>query len=134
MGGQDDFVWGVFVQLLVNQAMHAVPEFHHASNASFGSLAQLGLHHACVFPVIDIAVYQGKGIVFYIGVCGDAFVQGQAITNVRLLGQGILPLNAADGVLQKVCQILVRQGNTGCFLAVQSAYHLHFAQHHVGVI
>ena len=55
----------------VDQAVDAIPQFHHADHAGRGGGVQPGLYHDAVLPEVHLAVHHGVGVVLHIGVCGD---------------------------------------------------------------
>ena len=63
----------VIVQLGVHQVMDAIPQGYHALHPFQGGSVQIGTHHDGVLPEIHLPVFHGIGVVFYVGVSGDAF-------------------------------------------------------------
>ena len=70
------------IHLLPDELLHAVPELYHTLDALFCRCVQVRLDHDAVFPVIHLTVYDGVGVVFYIGVSGDGCANLLVFTEV----------------------------------------------------
>ena len=58
----------VVVQLLVDQVVDDLPQFHHTGDTPLGVVGKFHLCHHGIFPVEHLAVHHGVGEVFYIRV------------------------------------------------------------------
>ena len=67
----DSVVRNELVHLKVDQFSCTVPQFYHALDALLRGGGQAGLHHDGVFPIVDIPVHDGKGVIFHSGVGGN---------------------------------------------------------------
>ena len=125
------------VQLLVDQFVDDLPQFHHAGDTTLGGVGQLHLRHDRIFPVEHLAVHHGVGEVFYIRVSRENMLLIFDIRNIWCfyLNFGVLPLN----MLHRFCKLVGKAGALkGCngeFLpSVLGAFGGHLAQHHLRVV
>ena len=73
----------IIIKLQVNKLMDAIPKLHKPHDTRFGSGVQLRLHHAAVFTVIHLAVYNGIGVVPHIRVGRDGGINTFALAYIR---------------------------------------------------
>ena len=127
----------VVVQLLVDQVVDDLPQFHHAGDTPLGGVGQLHLRHHGIFPVEHLAVHHSVGEILHLRVGRQGEPGGFFLSNVGgiHLGGGVLPLN----VLYCLGKLVGQHGSLdGCnrqFLSsVLGAFGGQLAQNHLRVI
>ena len=61
------------VELLVNQFVDDLPQFHHTDDTTLGSVGKFHLRHHGIFPVEHFAIYHRIAKILHGGVCGQRF-------------------------------------------------------------
>jgi len=127
----------VVVQLLVNQFVDNLAQFHHAGNAPLGGVGQFHLRHHGIFPVENFAVHYGIGEVLDLRVGRQGAPGGFFFGNVGIihLGGGVLPLD----VLHRFCKLVGKadalKGRNRQFLSsILGAFGGEYAQNHLRVV
>ena len=124
----DVLVWEV-VQLLVDQVIDDLPQFHHAGDTPLGGVGQFHLRHHGVFPVEHLAVHYGVGEILHIRVSRQSAPGGFFFGNVGSvhLGGSVLSLDVLYRLGKLVCKHRTLYGaHSTFFLAVLSAFHRQF--------
>ena len=136
MRASDFRVGSIFVELLVDELLYTVPQLYHAHDAGLGRLVQLRPHHAGVFPVVYIAVHDGIGIVFHVGICRDGIVDFLVLTEIGQLCFRNLPLKVGNRLMKLLGKIGVGKRITGrlLFIAVHFVVPFDPPQHHFRMI
>ena len=127
----------VVVQLLVNQFVDNLAQFHHAGDAPLGGVGQFYLRHHGIFPVEHFTVHHGVGEVLDLRVGRQGAPGGFFLGNVGSvhLGGGVLPLDVLHRLGKLVCKVCALKGRNGQFLSsVLGAFGGHLAQHHLRVV
>ena len=123
------------VHLQVDELLHTVPQPHQPFDTGFGGGVQVRAHHAAVFPEVHRAVHHRIGVVLYVGVSREGFVDVLALAQLRQRGLLIGAANILHGIVQLVGQVQPLDGNHGVVLfAVLGAFGGRAAQHHLRVI
>ena len=132
-----DVLVRVIVQLLFDQLVDDLPQFHHAGDAPLGGVRQLHLRHHGIFPVEHFAVHHRVGEVFHVRVSRENVLLVFDIRNIWCfyLNFGVLPLN----MLYRFCKLVGKAGAldrcNGQFLSsVLGAFGGQLAQNHFRVI
>ena len=132
-----DVLVRVVVQLLVDQVIDDLPQFHHAGDTSLGGVGQFYLRHHGIFPVENFAVHYGIGEVFDLRVSRENVLLIFGIRNIWrfYLNFGVLSLNMLYRLGKLVCKVCTLDGSNGQFLSsVLGAFGGEFSQHHLRVV
>ena len=127
----------VIVQLLLNQLVDDLPQFHHAGDTGFGIIGQLHLRHNRIFSVVHLTVHHGIGEILYIRVSGERLALDFCIRNIWCfhLDFNILALNMLYRFGKLVGQHCALNGHNGQFLpSVLGAFGGEYAQNHLRVV
>ena len=110
---------GVILQLLLNQFVDDLPQFHHAGDAPLGVIGQFHLRHHGIFPVEHFAVHHRVGEVFHVRVSRENVLLVFDIRNIWrfYLNFGVLPLNMLYRFCKLVCQHCTLNGRNRQFLS-----------------
>ena len=131
----DNLVRGISVHLLTNEFLHTITEFHHALDTLHCRSVQIGLYHAAVFSVVDIAVYHGVTVIFDIWVSGDRGVDCFPRTE---FGQLCLRISATDifhSIVKLIGKFQSLNGfNRKVLLAVLGAFRSLPSEYHFGMV
>ena len=127
-------VWNRCIHLKVDQFLHTITQSHKTFYAGFGGGVEVRAHHAAVFPVVHLPVYNGIGIVLHIGVGRNGGVNGFAFAQLRQLCLLISPMNVLHSIMQLVGKLQSLDGVHGVVHTMSSAYRLLSAQHHFRVV
>jgi len=132
-----DVLVRVVVQLLVNQVVDDLAQFHHAGDAPLGGVGQFYLRHHGIFPVENFAVHYGIGEVFDLRVSRENVLLIFGIRNIWCfhLNFGVLPLN----MLYRFCKLVGKadalKGRNRQFLSsILGAFGGEYAQNHLRVV
>ena len=128
-------IW-VILQLLLNQVIDDLPQFHHAGDAPLGVIGQFHLRHDGVFAVVDLAIHHSIAEIFHGRICGQRFALCFHICDVRgsNLHRSVIALNMLHRFCKLVCQHCTLNGCNGEFLpSVLGAFCGQFAQNHLRV-
>ena len=132
-----DVLVRVVVQLLVDQVIDDLPQFHHAGDTSLGGVGQFYLRHHGIFPVENFAVHYGIGEVFDLRVSRENVLLIFDIRNIWCfhLNFGVLPLN----MLYRFCKLVGKadalKGRNRQFLSsILGAFGGEYAQNHLRVV
>ena len=103
----DGAVRGIFIHLEVNQLPHTLPQSDHGRDALPGRGGQGGLYHDGVFPVVNLTVHDGIGVIVHAGVRRDSGDLHFPNVFVQLRGRGlpVLAVNIFNRVMQLVSQL-----------------------------
>ena len=129
-------IW-VILQLLLNQVIDDLPQFHHAGDAPLGVIGQFHLRHDGVFAVVDLAIHHSIAEIFHGRICGQRFALCFHICDVRgsNLHRSVIALNMLHRFCKLVCQHCTLNGCNGEFLpSVLGAFGGQLAQHHLQVV
>ena len=107
LGLADGFICHIPIHLLCNELLHTVAQFHHAFDTFRGSGVQVGLYHAAVFPVVDIAIHHGVAVVLHIGVCRNGGVDALSVTKIGHFRFRVGSMDVLNGVVQQRAQFKV---------------------------
>ena len=132
-----DILVRVVVQLLVDQVVDDLPQFHHAGDTPLGSVGKFHLRHHGVFPVEHLTVHHGVGEVFYIRVSRENVLLIFGIRNIWRfhLDFGVLTLNMLYRLGKLVCKVCTLDGSNGQFLSsILGAFGGEYAQNHLRVV
>ena len=110
------FIGDEAVHLLPNKLLYAVPELYHALDALFSRCVQVRLDHNAVLAVIHLAVHDGVGVVFHIGVCGNRCADLLVFTEVWQLCLLIFTADFLHRFMEQRSQIRTFDGNDGIIL------------------
>ena len=126
----------VIVQLLLNQLVDDLPQFHHAGDTGFGIIGQLHLRHNRIFSVVHLTVHHGIGEILYIRVSGERLALDFCIRNIWCfhLDFNILALNMLYRFGKLVGQHCALNGRNGQIVSVWGAFGGQLAQHHLRVV
>ena len=122
------------VHLQINELLDTFPQPHQPLHTGFGGGIQVRPYHTAVFTVIHIAVHNGVGVIFHIGVSRDRSVDGFALAQLRQLGLLVGTANVLHGIVQLIGQLQPLDGVHGVVHTMSSAYRLLSAQHHFRVV
>ena len=127
-------VWNRCIHLKVDQFLHTITQSHKTFHAGFGGGVEVRAHHAAVFPVVHLSVYNGIGIVLHIGVGRNGGVNGFAFAQLRQLCLLISAMNVLHSIMQLVGKLQSLDRVHGVIHTMSSAYRLLSAQHHFRVV
>ena len=122
------------IHLKVDQFLHTITQSHKTFHAGFGGGVEVRAHHAAVFPVVHLPVYNGIGIVLHIGVGRNGGVNGFAFAQLRQLCLLISAMNVLHSIMQLVGKLQSLDRVHGVVHTMSSAYRLLSAQHHFRVV
>ncbi len=126
-----------FIQLEIDEFLNAVPQLHHTLDAGFGGIAQVGLHHAAVFPVVHLAVKDRIGIIFDVRI-GRQRAAGPALRFAQfvLLRLGDLSLNMGNCLVELCGEVGAGERFAGRFhfVAVHAVVPFDGPEHHLRVV
>ena len=125
------------IQLLVDQLVDDLPQFHHASHTAFGVVGQFNLCHDGVLAVVDFTIHHGIAEVLHIGVCRQGPALRFRLCNVRHLRSSfqILPFQLLHRLTELVCQICTfYRDDRSFFFAILCVFSGQFAQNHLRVV
>ena len=129
-------IW-VILQLLLNQVIDDLPQFHHAGDTPLGGVGKFHLRHHGVFPVEYLTVHHRVGEVFHIRVSRENMLLVFGIRNIWCfyLNFGVLPLNMLHRFCKLVCKICTLDGSNSQFLSsILGAFGGEYAQNHLRVV
>ena len=127
----------VVVQLLVNQFVDNLAQFHHAGDTPFGGVGQFHLCHHGIFPVEHFTVHHGVGEVLDLRVSRKNMLLFFDIRNIWCfhLNFGVLPLNMLYRLGKLVGKADALKGRNRQFLSsVLGAFGGEYAQNHLRVV
>ena len=127
-------VWNRCIHLKVDQFLHTITQSHKTFHAGFGGSVEVRAHHAAVFPVVHLPVYNGIGIVLHIGVSRNGGVNSFAFAQLRQLCLLISAMNILHSIMQLVGKLQSLDRVHGVIHTMSSAYRLLSAQHHFRVV
>ena len=107
LGLSDSFIGDISVHLLTDELLHTIPQFNHTFYTLCCCSVKVGLYHAAVFTVINIAVYHGVAVILHIWVGRDRGVDGFAIAKVGQLRFGITALDVLNGIFELNTEVKV---------------------------
>ena len=107
LGLSDSFIGDISVHLLTDELLHTIPQFNHTFHTLCCCSVKVGLYHAAVFTVINIAVYHGVAVILHIWVGRDRGVDGFAIAKVGQLRFGITALDVLNGIFELNTEVKV---------------------------
>ena len=112
------------VQLLLNQFVDDLPQFHHASDTPLGVIGQFHLRHDGVFAVVDLAIHHSIAKILHSRVCGQRFALHFRIGNVRSgnLHRSELALDVLHRFGKLVCKVCIFDWCNGQVMAVLGAF------------
>ena len=122
------------IHLKVDQFLHTITQSHKTFYAGFCGGVEIRAHHAAVFPVVHLPVYNGIGIVLHIGVSRNGGVNGFAFAQLRQLCLLISAMNVLHSIMQLVGKLQFLDGVHSVVHTMSSAYRLLSAQHHFRVV
>ena len=122
------------IHLKVDQFLHTITQSHKTFHAGFGGGVEVRAHHAAVFPVVHLPVYNGIGIVLHIGVGRNGGVNSFAFAQLRQLCLLISAMNILHRIMQLVGKLQSLDRVHGVVHTMSSAYRLLSAQHHFRVV
>ena len=129
-------IW-VILQLLLNQVIDDLPQFHHAGDTPLGGVGKFHLRHHGVFPIEHLTVHHRVGEVFHIRVSRENMLLVFGIRNIWCfyLNFGVLPLNMLHRFCKLVCKVCTLDGSNGQFLSsILGAFGGEYAQNHLRVV
>ena len=120
------------IQLLLNQFVDDLPQFHHTSHTAFGVVGQFHLRHNGVLAVVDLTVHHSIAEILYGGVCWQRLGLCFRIGNVRggNLHRSVLPLDVLYCFGKLVCKAGSLNGCNGQVMAVLGAFQFQISQYH----
>ena len=127
-------VWNRCIHLKVDQFLHTITQSHKTFHAGFGGGVEVRAHHAAVFPVVHLPVYNGIGIVLHIWVGRNGGVNGFAFAKLRQLCLLISAMNVLHSIMQLVGKLQSLDRVHGVIHTMSGAYRLLSAQHHFRVV
>ena len=127
-------VWNRCIHLKVDQFLHTITQSHKTFHAGFGGGVEVRAHHAAVFPVVHLPVYNGIRIVLHIGVSRNGGVNGFALAQLRQLCLLISAMNVLHRIMQLVGKLQSLDRIHGVIHTMSGAYRLLSAQHHFRVV
>ena len=127
-------VWNRCIHLKVDQFLHTIAQSHKTFYAGFCGGVEIRAHHAAVFPVVHLPVYNGIGIVLHIGVGRNGGVNSFAFAQLRQLCLLISAMNILHRIMQLVGKLQSLDRVHGVVHTMSSAYRLLSAQHHFRVV
>ena len=127
-------VWNRCIHLKVDQFLHTITQSHKTFHAGFGGGVEVRAHHAAVFPVVHLPVYNGIGIVLHIWVGRNGGVNGFALAQLRQLCLLISSMNVLHSIMQLVGKLQSLDRVHGVIHTMSGAYRLLSAQHHFRVV
>ena len=122
------------IHLKVDQFLHTIPQSHKTFYAGFCGGVEIRAHHAAVFPVVHLPVYNGIGIVLHIRIGRNGGVNGFAFAQLRQLCLLISAMNILHRIMQLVGKLQSLDRVHGVVHTMSSAYRLLSAQHHFRVV
>ena len=130
----NDAVWNRCIHLKVDQFLHTITQSHKTFHTGFGGSVEIRAHHAAVFPVVHLPVYNGIRIVLHIGVGRNGGVNGFALAQLRQLCLLISAMNVLHSIMQLVGKLQSLDRVHGVIHTMSSAYRFLSAQHHFRVV
>ena len=127
-------VWNRCIHLKVDQFLHTITQSHKTFHTGFGGGVEVRAHHAAVFPIVHLPVYNGIGIVLHIRIGRNGGVNGFALAQLRQLCLLISAMNVLHRIMQLVGKLQSRDRVHGVVHTMCSAYRLLSAQHHFRVV
>jgi len=127
-------VWNRCIHLKVDQFLHTITQSHKTFYTGFGGGVEVRAHHAAVFPIVHLPVYNGIGIVLHIWVGRNGGVNGFAFAQLRQLCLLISAMNVLHSIMQLVGKLQSLDRVHGVIHTMSSAYRLLSAQHHFRVV
>ena len=118
----------------INELLDTFPQTYQPFHTGFGGGIQVRPYHTAVFTVIHIAVHNGVGVIFHIGVSRDRSVDGFALAQLRQLGLLVGAANVLHGIMQLIGKLQPLDGVHGVVHAVSGAFRLLSAQYHFRVV
>ena len=122
------------IHLKVDQFLHTITQSHKTFHTGFGGSVEVRAHHAAVFPVVHLPVYNGIGIVLHIRVGRNGGVNSFAFAQLRQLCLLISSMNILHRIMQLVGKLQSLDRVHGVIHTMSSAYRLLSAQHHFRVV
>ena len=112
------------IQLLVDQLVDDLPQFHHASHTAFGVVGQFNLCHDGVLAVVDFTIHHSIAEILHGRVCGQSFALHFRIGNVRSgnLHRSVLALDVLHRFGKLVCKVCIFDWCNGQVMAVLGAF------------
>ena len=112
------------IQLLVDQLVDDLPQFHHASHTAFGVVGQFNLCHDGVLAVVDFTIHHSIAEILHGRVCGQSFALHFRIGNVRSgnLHRSVLALDVLHRFGKLVCKVCIFDWCNGLVMAVLGAF------------
>ena len=112
------------IQLLVDQLVDDLPQFHHASHTAFGVIGQFHLRHDGVFAVVDLAIHHSIAEILHGRVCGQSFALHFRIGDVRSgnLHRSVIALDVLHRFGKLVCKVCIFDWCNGQVMAVLGAF------------
>ena len=127
-------VWNRCIHLKVDQFLHTITQSHKTFYTGFGGGVEVRAHHAAVFPIVHLPVYNGIGIVLHIWVGRNGGVNGFAFAQLRQLCLLISAMNVLHSIMQLIGKLQSLDRVHGVIHTMSSAYRLLSAQHHFRVV
>ena len=127
-------VWNRCIHLKVDQFLHTITQSHKTFHAGFGGGVEVRAHHAAVFPVVHLSVYNGIGIVLHIWVSRNGGVNGFALAQLRQFCLLISAMNVLHSIMQLIGKLQSLDRVHGVIHTMSGAYRLLSAQHHFWVV
>ena len=127
-------VWNRCIHLKVDQFLHTITQSHKTFHAGFGGGVEVRAHHAAVFPVVHLSVYNGIGIVLHIWVSRNGGVNGFALAQLRQFCLLISAMNVLHSIMQLIGKLQSLDRVHGVIHTMSGAYRLLSAQHHFRVV
>ena len=106
-----------------------IPQSHKTFYAGLCGGIEIRAHHAAVFPVVHLPVYNGIGIVLHIRIGRNGGVNGFAFAQLRQLCLLISAMNILHRIMQLVGKLQSLDRVHGVVHTMSSAYRLLSAQH-----
>ena len=122
------------IHLKVDQFLHTITQSHKTFYAGFCGGVEIRAHHAAVFPVVHLPVYNGIGIVLHIRIGRNGGVNGFAFAQLRQLCLLISAMNVLHRIMQLVGKLQSLDRVHGVVHTMSGAYRLLSAQHHFRVV
>lgn len=115
--------------------MNTVAQSNHAAHTVFRGFVEVGTHHAAVFSVVHIAIYNGVRVILHVRVGGNRCVDSFSLTDVGQLSFSVLAADMLYRFMEQISKINVWKRLTSYvfFVAVHHIVEFQSAENHFGV-